>query len=183
MSESRAAADASWARRLLRGAPSLLLYLAAGIAAFFLWPTSLGGCTTLTVVSGESMEPTYSTGDVVLARCGEPEVGDVIVYQPEGYGGVRIIHRVVGGDPTGWIAQGDNNSWLDPFEPGNDEVLGVARLHLPRVGLAARALMNPIIWLSLIAIALAILAWPGGHEDAGPGEEPDSPKHPEAVTT
>lgn len=167
MSGPGAAADASPTRRLLRAAPSVLLYLAAGVAAYFLWPTSLGGCTTLTVVSGESMEPTYRTGDVVVARCGEPEVGDVVVYQPEGYGGVRIIHRVIGGDASGWALQGDNNSWIDPFEPTNDEVLGVAKLHLPKVGLAARALMNPIIWLSLIAIALAILAWPSGRGESG----------------
>ena len=148
------------ARRLLHAAPSVLLYVAAAIAAYFLWPTSLGGCTTLTVVAGESMEPTYYTGDIVVARCGEPQVGDVVVYQPEGYGGVRIIHRIIDGDATGWVIQGDNNSWIDPFEPANDEVLGVAKLYLPKVGLIARALMNPFVWLSLIAIALAILAWP-----------------------
>ena len=165
MGGKSAAAGTPMARRLLRATPSLLLYLAAGIAAFFLWPTSLGGCTTLTVVSGASMEPTYFTGDVVVARGGEPQVGDVVVYQPEGYGGVRIIHRVIGGDATGWSIQGDNNSWIDPFAPTNDEILGVAQLHLPKVGLVARALMNPFVWLGLIAIALAILAWPATDDD------------------
>jgi len=152
-------------RRLLHAAPSILLYVAAGIAAYFLWPSSLGGCTTLTVVSGHSMEPTYYTGDVVVARCGEPQLGDVVVYQPKDYGGVRIIHRVIGGDAQGWSVQGDNNSWIDPFVPANEEILGVAKLHLPKVGLVARALMNPFIWLGFIAIGLAILAWPSASDD------------------
>jgi len=176
VSGSHAAADVPRARRLLRAAPGVLLYVLAGLAAFFLWPTSLGGCTTLTVVSGRSMEPTYVDGDVVVSRCGTPQVGDVVVYQPEGYGGARIIHRVVGGAATGWVVQGDNNDWLDPFEPTNDEVLGVARIHLPKIGLAAKALMSPLIWVSLIVLALAILVWPAD-DDSADGDPADDGDH------
>lgn len=176
MSGLRGAADARFARRLLRAIPSILLYLAAGFVAFFLWPTSLGGCTTLTVVSGRSMEPTYHTGDIVVSRCGTPQVGDVVVYQPRGYEGARIIHRIVGGDAHGWVLQGDNNGWLDPFEPTNDEVLGVARIHLPKIGLAAKALMSPLIWVSLIVLALAILVWPAD-DDSADGDPADDGDH------
>ena len=52
------------------------------ILAILVWPTSLGGCTTMTVVSGHSMEPTFHTGDLVVARCGTPAVGDIVIYQP-----------------------------------------------------------------------------------------------------
>ena len=164
-------------RRLLRAAPTILFYLAAAFAAWFLWPSSLGGCTTLTIVSGHSMEPTYYTGDVVVARCGAPKVGDIVVYQPESMGGARIIHRIIGGDSAaGWKMKGDNNSFVDPFTPTNGEVLGIAREHLPKVGLVAAALTNPWIWVSLIAIAIALLLWPTSRDD-----EPDAPDAPDAT--
>lgn len=139
----------------------MLFYLAAACLAWLLWPTSLGGCTTLTIVSGHSMEPTYYTGDLVIARCGRPAVGDVIVYQPKGMGGARIIHRVIGGDAaTGWTMKGDNNNFVDPFTPTGDQVLGVARVHVPKVGLVGSALTSPWIWASLMVLALALLVWP-----------------------
>ena len=173
------APGASVARRVLRAAPGLLGYVVTIVAAILLWPTSLGGCTTLTIVSGHSMEPTYYTGDLVVARCGEPEVGDVVVYQPADLGGARIIHRIIGGDAAGWEMQGDNNSWVDPFTPSGDEVLGVAKLHLPKVGLAAALLTSPLLWLSLLIIALAIFLWPGAtDEDEDADDDTDAPDVP-----
>jgi signal peptidase len=180
-----AAAPDAPVRRVLRAVPTVLLYAAALVAVWFLWPSSLGGCTTLTIVSGHSMEPTYYTGDVVVARCGQPQVGDVVVYQPAEMGGARIIHRIIGGDgATGWTMQGDNNGFVDPFTPTEDEVVGVATLHLPKVGLAASALTNPWIWASLIVIALGILLWPSAVEEPErldrpvASDEPDAPDEP-----
>ncbi len=142
------------------------------VAVGYLWPANLGGCTTLTIVSGHSMDPTYHTGDLVLSRCGEPEVGDVIVYQPESTGGARIIHRVIGGDAAaGWEMQGDNNSFVDPFTPRGEEVVGVAQLHVPRIGILGAAMTSPVIWLSLIAFALALLLWPRRSEEGADADE------------
>lgn len=158
--------EVTWSRRLLGRASDVLLCVVAGVAAFFLWPTSLGGCTTLTVVSGHSMEPTYHTGDLVVSRCGEPRVGDVVVYQPSELGGGRIIHRIVDGDgEQGWVLQGDNNAWLDPFSPTDAEVLGVATVHVPKVGLVARWITSPLVWGSFIVLAIALLLWPRAEED------------------
>lgn len=154
------------APRLVRVMVSVAFTLAALAAAFYLWPTALGGCATFTVVTGESMEPTYSTGDVVFSRCGTPEAGDIAVYASEETGGARIIHRVIGGDgDSGWQLQGDNNSWVDPFEPTRDEVVGIARLHIPKLGLIADTLANRWMWLSLFALAAALFVWPARHKD------------------
>ncbi len=143
-----------------------MLYTLAGVSAFLLWPTSLGGCTTLTIVSGHSMEPTYYTGDLVIARCGTASVGDVIVYQPKDLGGARIIHRIVSGDATtGWTVKGDNNASADPFNPGSSEVLGVAKVYLPKVGLVARGLTSPFVWGSFILIAIGLFIWPRRDDD------------------
>lgn len=171
--DSTSAPDAPPARRVLRRVSTVLVWALTAVAAILLWPTSLGGCTTLTIVSGHSMEPTFHTGDLVASRCGEPTVGDIVVYQPHELGGARIIHRVIGGDPSGWQIQGDNNDWVDPFSPTDDEILGVARLHVPQVGLVVQAVTSPWIWASLIVLALAILVWPRDEDEDEDGDDAD----------
>lgn len=168
-----AAPDASSTRRVLPAVRTVLFYAAALVAVWFVWPTSLGGCTTLTYVEGHSMEPTYHTGDIVVSRCGEPEVGDVIVYAPASQKGARIIHRVIGGDADGWVVRGDNNSFTDPFEPSGDEVLGVAKVHVPKIGLGLRFLTNAYLWLGLLFLALALWAWPSRGDDEDDDEDAD----------
>jgi signal peptidase len=128
----------------------------------------------MTIVSGESMEPTYATGDLVVSRCGPVEVGDVVVYNPPDVGGARVIHRIVGGDADGWVLQGDNNSFLDPWQPEQDRILGSAVLHLPHVGRFAAILLSPWTWISLLIIALAVVIWPSrDDEESTDDEDPD----------
>lgn len=162
------AADAGLLRRLLGGASGTLWILVTVAVGWFLWPSSLGGCTTLTIVSGRSMEPTYYTGDLVVSRCGPVEVGDVIVYTPPDVGGARVIHRIVDGTPEGWVVQGDNNAFLDPWRPTEETILGSAVLHLPGVGKVASILLSPLTWVAVLVIALAVVVWPG--------KEPDEPE-------
>ncbi len=136
-----------------------------GVLVWFGWPSTLGGCTTLTIVSGHSMEPTYYTGDLVVSRCGTPAAGDVVVYTPPGLERGRIIHRVVGGDADdGWVIQGDNNDFLDPWRPHAADVLGIARLHVPGLGRVASILLDPWAWASLLVVAAGVLLWPSRPE-------------------
>lgn len=176
-SEGTEQAGAGLPRRLLGLATSSIWLIGALVVGWFLWPSSLGGCTTLTIVSGEFMEPTYYTGDLVVSRCGEVAPGDVIVYNPPNLGGARIIHRIVDGNADdGWIVQGDNNDFLDPWEPTDDDILGRAVLHLPQVGKFASILLSPLTWISLLVIALAIVVWPAkqADEDAGEGADDEA---------
>ena len=180
-SESVERAGAGLPRRLLGLVTSLVWILGALTVGWFLWPSSLGGCTTLTIVSGHSMEPTYYTGDLVVSRCGPVEIGDVVVYNPPNVGGARVIHRIIDGDASGWIVQGDNNDFLDPWKPTEENILGSAVLHLPQVGKFAAILLSPLTWISLMIVALAVVVWPGRKleepaepEDGEPDEgEPD----------
>jgi len=170
--EGTAAAGAARPRRLLRHAGEVVWIGLAVVLGYLLWPSSLGGCTTLTIVSGTSMEPTYYTGDLVVSRCGDVEVGDVIVYSPPDVGGARVIHRIIGGDAeAGWVMQGDNNDFVDPWQPQGDHVLGGAVLHLPDVGKVASILLSPMTWISLLLIALAIVLWPGRPQPAEPAAD------------
>jgi signal peptidase len=164
-SEGTEQAAVALPRRLLGLATSAIWLVAAVVVGWYLWPTSLGGCTTLTIVSGRSMEPTYYTGDLVVARCGPVEVGDVVVYTPPDVGGARVIHRIIGGDADGWVIQGDNNDFLDPWEPAEADILGSAVLHVPQLGRLAGILLSPLTWISLLLVALAIVVWPGKDEE------------------
>lgn len=162
------------ARRALARARDLLWVGVVLVGAWFLWPSSLGGCTTLTIVSGHSMEPTYYTGDLVVARCGDVGVGDVVVYTPPDVGGARVIHRIVGQDGDGWVLQGDNNGFLDPWTPTDDDVLGSAVLHVPNLGTVAGILLSPMIWVSLLVLAAAVLVWPPrAHAEPAEGTAPE----------
>lgn len=170
------------ARRLLLVVRSALGWLLLAAGLWLVWPSTLGGCTTLTVVSGHSMEPTYYTGDLVVARCGTPAVGDVAVYRPSSVStSARIIHRVVGGDATaGFQMKGDNNTFLDPFTPRRADVVGVAVLHIPQVGRVSTLVFNPWVWVGVLLTAAVLVIWPsdgtrGSSEaEAEPAVDPDA---------
>jgi signal peptidase len=122
------------------------------------------------------MEPTYYTGDLVVSRCGEPQVGDVVVYTPPGMEEGRIIHRVIAGSATdGWVIQGDNNDFLDPWRPGPADVIGIARLHVPGLGKVAAILLDPWAWVSIIVVAAGVLLWPTRTERPTTGAGADEP--------
>ena len=160
-SRSRTTAGVPRARRLRSLVTGTALAAIVAAVAYLFWPSSLGGCSTMTIVSGNSMEPTYSTGDLVWSRCGEPAVGDVVVYSPPDTDGARVIHRIVGGDGAeGWVLQGDNNDFLDPWNPDDTDVVGIAAVHIPRLGSIVYSLGNPFIWGSLLLLAAAIYLWP-----------------------
>lgn len=123
-------------------------------AAWFAWlrPPALGGGTSLVVVSGTSMEPTYMSGDLVVVRqTGDYRRGDPIVYgipkgQPGDDSGARIVHRVVGGDQLhGLRTRGDNRTRTDPWTPHESDVVGEVVVHIPHGGSWLLWLLQPPI--------------------------------------
>jgi len=157
--------DGDTSRLWFRVLKSVLAWGLLAVLAFFIWPSSLGGGTTTIVVNGHSMDPTYFTGDIVVARSGEPKIGDIVIYSTADLGEAKIIHRIVGGDGvTGWDIQGDNNDYVDPFHPANDEILGIAKLHIPSVGAWAAVLSSPLVWGSMLLLALGLIIWPSSKE-------------------
>lgn len=125
------------------------------------WPSTMGGCTTLTIVTGHSMEPTLHPGDLAITRCGSPQVGDVVSYRPFTDKSPVVIHRIIGGDATnGWELQGDNNHFIDPFKPVAGQVTGVMVAAVPRLGAVMSFFTSPLMWVSLLLLAAALALWP-----------------------
>jgi signal peptidase I len=154
---------------------NVILWIIIGVDAWFLWPSSLGGGTTLIVVRGSSMEPTLHPGDLVVARRGMASVGDIVVYEPTDFEGSQIVHRIVGGNGVdGWEIQGDNNSWLDQWQPTDSQVVGRVVLRFSGGGRLADFLITPWVWGFVLIGAIALMLWPDREAD----DESDGPKTP-----
>lgn len=71
-------------------------------------------------VTGESMEPTLSHGDVLICIEDEISVGDIAAYDSDTFD-VPVVHRVIGvedyGNETIYRFRGDNNRFDDPPVP------------------------------------------------------------------
>ena len=176
-------------RRYLSLLGTVVIWIIVAIDAWYLWPTQLGGSTSIVIVSGSSMEPTFFGGDLVIARKMDPSVGDVIVYAPQGLGGSQIVHRITGGDAEdGWQMQGDNNNFVDPFTPQGDEIKGVVLVHYSNFGRVTVLLLNPMVWAFVLLAAIVLLLWYGDDceddddddDDQAPADE-DSPEGDEGA--
>lgn len=138
---------------------SVLVSLAALV---FFWvafaPAQLGGWTTYVIVDGNSMEPKFHYGDLVLIREQQTyQVGDAVTYQNAEMGRY-VFHRIVSAQAGRFILQGDHNAWLDNYQPSQDEVIGKLWIHIPSAGKAiqwAREPLNLAIGCGLIGGVMA----------------------------
>lgn len=156
---------------------AILLALVA-VWAVALRPQALGGPALFVVVRGDSMQPTYDTGDLLLLRpAASYDVGDVVAYRvPAGElgEGHLVIHRLVGGDAAaGFVPQGDNNPAPDPWTPKASDIAGTPWLVVPFVGRLIAWLQQPVV-AGALAAAL-VVAWIIARE---PRRAARRPRHP-----
>jgi len=162
-------------RAIRRGLFTALPLLALCLAWFVLLrPSFLGGPVSYVMVSGDSMEPTLSSGDLVVARDEDAyEAGDLVAFRvPQGeHGeGAIVIHRIAGGSAAdGFSTQGDNNEWLDPWLVGADDIVGERWLTLAGAGRWLNALKEPALLAGLVGglIVSLILVGERGKRRAG----------------
>ncbi|WP_138413965.1 signal peptidase I [Sinomonas gamaensis] len=135
-------------RRLLSALSALV---AAGAALLGILLAS--GQAAVVVTHGVSMNPVYYQGDlVVVARGGAYGAGDIVAYHV--HGGTEIaLHRIIGGDATGFTIKGDNNQSTDVDHPADAQIIGRAVLHIPQGGTVLKTLTSPPM-LALAAFAL-----------------------------
>lgn len=135
---------------------------------WFAWlrPTALGGPATFIVISGDSMEPTYRHGDLVLLhRASNYQAGDIVAYPMKTYfdTGRLVIHRVIGADANGFITQGDNRETADPWRATDSDIRGAAWAHIPKVGIYMAWLRQPN-HLGAMAAGILLIGGIGGVE-------------------
>ena len=135
-------------------------------------PPALGGGMSYVVIRGSSMLPLYATGDLVLVR-EEPRyaVGEVVAYRvPAGQigEGHLVIHRIIGGDASGYILQGDNNDSPDPWTPTASDVAGRALAAIPSLGTVLVWAHQPALLGAFAASLTVMFLLTGGGRGASP---------------
>lgn len=163
---------------------SVLGWVLVAVAAILLWPAQWGGLTGLTIVSGQSMEPTYYTGDLVVTwRQADYAPGDIVSYtvpadQPGGGG--HVIHRIVTAEPgpsgTVYTTLGDNNPAADQWAITAADITGTTILHVPGLGRVLGPAVLPIIAAAALGGIVTVLLWRDSEDDHGdPAQEDTAP--------
>lgn len=112
------------------------------------------------VLSG-SMEPTFSTGDLILVKETDTiAVDDIVVYQQ---GSSLVVHRVIALEDGFVITQGDaNNIPDDPIT--RSDVKGTVLTWVPGLGNAVALIKSPIGTICLVVAAIALVEIPHRRE-------------------
>jgi len=94
--------------------------------------------------------PTLRNGDLaVLIRQDAYGPGEVVAFNVEDS---MVIHRIVGGDSTGYILKGDNRDKTDPWQPPSEAILGRMWVRIPGAGRAVSAFRQPLVLGSVAGI-------------------------------
>lgn len=113
-------------------------------------PLPLGGQASYVIINGNSMEPGFHLGDLVVVRPAlSYEVGDEVTYRDADLGRY-VFHRIIGQDLDRYILKGDNNTWTDSYHPTAGEIVGKIWIHLPGFGKVITWLRTP--WILAVMI-------------------------------
>lgn len=144
--------------RILRSSllPAALLVLTLLLWILFL-PIQFGGVSAYVIVNGNSMEPLYHKGDLVIIRRETTYgVGDIVTYFNKELK-APVIHRIVAEKDDTFIMKGDHNSFQDLTQPTPKDILGKAWLHFPALGKWLQPLQTPLGVTLLSGFAVFIL--------------------------
>ena len=118
-------------------------------------PVQVGGQAAYAIISGNSMEPGLHRGDlVVLRQASDYQVGDIATYRHPTLG--PVIHRIVAEADGQFVFKGDNNAWLDSYQPTQAEMIGRFWLYAPSAGRIVEQMRQP--WAAALLVALGGLA-------------------------
>jgi len=121
-------------------------------------PVQAGGLASYVIVAGQSMEPGMHLGDLVIVhKSAGYQVGDVVAYENAELDRY-VIHRIIDVNRGRYRLQGDNNFWVDQYEPVKQEVLGKLWIHLPKFGIYMRKLRDPLFMALFAGLIGSMLA-------------------------
>jgi len=137
-----------WRRWGVRIAAALAVAIAVLAAAIVIGPWGL------LVTHGVSMNPVYHQGDLVMVVTDDSyDIGQIVAYRDHVHGLV-VLHRLSGGDASGYDFKGDNNESTDVVHPTQSDLIGRAVLHIPQAGTWLKRLISPA---ALAAYTLLLL--------------------------
>jgi hypothetical protein len=106
------------------------------------------------------MLPNFHGGDLVLLRQ-QPtySVGEVAGYH-SGDLGITVMHRIVAVNGDHYVFKGDNNGWVDSYQPTASQIVGAEWVQLPGIGSALITLRAPVITAFIIGLLWLFVVWP-----------------------
>ena len=143
-----------WKQTLLA---ALLLALTVTVWVLFA-PQQVGGNAAYVIIIGNSMEPAFHRGDLVIVRRAPLyQVGEAVAYRDprlQRY----IFHRILERQGNRFLLKGDHNDWVDSYQPQVEEIVGKQWIHLPGVGRVVQTLRQPWALGVLAGLTAGILA-------------------------
>jgi signal peptidase I len=150
-------------RRLLKALSTAVAFVLMIIAWVILAPIQVGGQTAYVIVNGNSMEPRFHRGDlVILHQAADYQVGDIATYRHPTVG--PVIHRIIAREGDAYVFKGDHNGWVDPYRPVQAEIIGKYWQDVPSAGKIIEQLRTPWV-MALLAAAIGgvyLITWSGG---------------------
>ncbi len=142
--------------------PALFFSSIGVILAIIAWaifaPLSLGGGTGYVLITGNSMEPEFQTGDLVLVRpAASYQVGQAVTYfsaDLQRY----VFHRIIAEESGRFTLRGDHNTWDDPYHPDSSEIIGAYWLRVPGAGKLIEKMRQPWAAVLLVLVAGGLIA-------------------------
>ena len=123
-------------------------------------PTIFG--YSLLVIATPSMTDAISVGDaVIVEKCSNYVVGDVITYFPYGEN-LTVTHRVVRTEGDKIYTKGDANDSEDPNPVYADQIVGKVTEIVPKIGLVIEWMKTPtgigyILTITILLITIGIV--------------------------
>jgi signal peptidase I len=143
-----------WRQAVL--AAILLVLLAA--AWLVLAPIQFGGQAAYVIVDGRSMEPRFHLGDLVIVRRVQSyQINDIVAYNNASLKRY-VFHRIIDAADDHFVLKGDNNDWIDSYQPARSELVGRFWVHIPGAGrlvLWSRRPLNMGIMAGVLGTLLA----------------------------
>jgi signal peptidase I len=121
-------------------------------------PTQAGGLASYIIVIGNSMEPDFHIGDLVVVHTESAyQAGDAVAYRNQELQSF-VFHRIIAREGGRYSLKGDNNSWIDTYQPSQQEVVGKLWLHIPKGGVFIQKMRSPINMAVMAGLLGGILA-------------------------
>jgi len=130
---------------------TILLILCFIYLIITLGPRLLG--YEVNVVLSNSMEPVYSTGELLLvkpAKADEIKVNDIISFKGSGVSGNVITHQ----EKQVFITKGDANSSQDSNPVAFSRLNGIVKINIPYIGYIYGMIQSMIVKIILAGLVL-----------------------------
>ncbi|MFL5766906.1 MAG: signal peptidase I [Actinomycetota bacterium] len=148
-------------RALMLGCWSILGF--AGVIVLSVTLPNAFGLRDLTVLSG-SMEPTISTGDVIVERQISPldaRLGDIVSFKDPEDASILITHRVqsmvVREGVVSFVTKGDANTGVERWKVSADGTIGKVEYHLPHLGYVLSFIRQPLGRIVLVVVPALLI--------------------------